>query len=95
MQTCDLKIIDFEEGTGKYKNSLGALVVDYKGYRLGVGSGFSDADREYIWNNRGVLLGRIVEVQYFEETSNQNGGLGLRFPVYKCIRELGKEVSYE
>lgn len=29
-----------------------------------------------------------------EETKNQNGGLSLRFPVYKCIREVGKEVSY-
>ena len=95
MQTVDLKIIDFEEGTGKYKNSLGALVTDYKGNRLGVGSGFSDSDREYIWNNRNELLGRIVEIQYFEETQNQNGGLGLRFPVFKCIREIGKEVSYE
>ncbi|MBM7836324.1 hypothetical protein [Clostridium sardiniense] len=95
MQTCDLKIIGFEEGTGKYKESLGSLVVDYKGNRLGVGSGFSDSDREYIWNNRGEFLGRIVETQYFEETQNQNGGLGLRFPVFKQIREVGKEVSYE
>ncbi|EGT3606792.1 ATP-dependent DNA ligase [Clostridium perfringens] len=95
MQTCDLEIIDFEEGTGKYKNSLGALVVDYKNNRLGVGSGFSDSDREYIWNNRKELLGRVIEVQYFEETQNQNGGFGLRFPVFKQIRELGKEVSYE
>lgn len=95
MQTVDLKIIDFEEGTGKYKNSLGALVTDYKGHKLGVGSGFSDLDREFIWDNRNELLGRIVEIQYFEETQNQNGGLGLRFPVFKCIREVGKEVSYE
>lgn len=95
MQTCDLKIIDFEEGAGKYKGSLGALIVDYKDNKLGVGSGFSDADREYIWNNRDELLGRVVEIQYFEKTKNQNGGLGLRFPVFKCIREIGKEVSYE
>ncbi|MDC4245612.1 hypothetical protein [Clostridium perfringens] len=95
MQTMDLKIIGFEGGTGKYQNSLGALIVDYKGNDLGVGSGFSDTDREYIWNNRDNLLGRVVEIQYFEETQNQNGGLGLRFPVFKCIREKGKEVSYE
>ena len=95
MQTMDLKIIGFEKGTGKYQNSLGALIVDYKGNDLGVGSGFSDTDREYIWNNRDNLLGRVVEIQYFEETQNQNGGLGLRFPVFKCIREAGKEVSYE
>lgn len=95
MQTCDLRIIGFEEGTGKYKNSLGALIADYKDNKLGIGSGFSDSDRKYIWSNKDKLLGRIVETQYFEETQNQNGGLGLRFPVFKQIREIGKEVSYE
>ena len=95
MQTCDLKIIGFEEGTGKNKGLLGALIVDYKNNELGVGSGFSDADREYVWNNKDKLIGRVVEVQFFEETKNQNGGLGLRFPVFKCIREIGKEISYE
>jgi DNA ligase-1 len=52
MQTCDLKVIGFQEGEGRNTNKLGALIVDYKGYSVGVGSGFSDYDREYIWNNQ-------------------------------------------
>nr|DAI99458.1 MAG TPA: THERMOSTABLE DNA LIGASE [Caudoviricetes sp.] len=95
MNTCDLKIIGFEEGSGKFKGTLGNLICDYKGYQLGVGSGFDDKQREQIWNNQEEYLNRIAEIQYFEETYNDKGGLSLRFPVFKCIRELGKEVSYD
>ena len=94
MQTMDLKIIDFIEGTGKYVNMLGALVVDFKGNSVGIGTGFSDDDRKYIWDNRDKLLGRIVELRYFEVTKDKNGIESLRFPSYVCIREEGKEVSY-
>lgn len=94
MQDCDLKIIDFLEGNGKYKGTLGSIVVDYKGTALGVGSGLSDEDREHLWNHRNEYVGRIATVQYFEETQDANGKPSLRFPVFKEIREEGKEVSY-
>lgn len=95
MQSCDLKIIGFEEGQGRLKNTLGKLICDYKGFELGVGSGFSDELRNEIWNNQNEYLGRITEIQYFEETHNDKGDLSLRFPVYKCMRDVGKEISYE
>lgn len=95
MQSCDLKIIGFERGEGKYSNTLGNIICDYKGYKLGVGSGFTDAMRNEIYNNQEKYLNRIVEVSYFEETHNENGELSLRFPIFKCIREEEKEVSYE
>lgn len=94
MQTCDLKVIGFEEGEGRLRGTLGKIICDYKGFNLGVGSGFSDADREEIWNNKEKYLGRVIEVSYFEETNNEEGELSLRFPVFKCVREEGKEVSY-
>lgn len=94
MQTMDLKIIDYIEGTGKYVNMLGALVVDFKGNSVGIGTGFNDIDRQYIWDNRDNLLGRVVELRYFEITKDKNGIESLRFPSYVCIREEGKEVSY-
>lgn len=86
METVDLKIIGFEEGTGRNAGRLGALIVDYKGYECGVGSGFSDFDREFIWNNQDQYLGKICEIQYFEETKNKDGGVSLRFPVFKHLR---------
>lgn len=93
-QDCDLKIIDFEEGTGRFCGTLGALVVDYKGTRLGVGSGLTDAQRKDFWQHKKSYLGRVVSVQYFEETSDSAGNPSLRFPIFKELRELGKEVSY-
>lgn len=95
MQDCDLKIIGFEEGTGKNKGTLGAVIVDYKGFNVKVGSGFTDKDRDYFWKNKDKLLGRVITVKYFEETNNKkDNSLSLRFPVYKELREDGKEVSY-
>lgn len=94
METVDLKIIGFEEGTGRNSGRLGALIVDYKGYECGVGSGFSDFDREFIWNNQDQYLGKICEIQYFEETKNKDGGVSLRFPVFKHLRLDKTEPSY-
>lgn len=95
MQTCDLKIIGYEEGQGRNEGKLGAFVVDYKGYALKVGGGYSDSQREELWRNRDELIGRVIEVQYFEESQSQDGNISLRFPVFKELREIGKEVSYD
>lgn len=94
MSTCDVRVIDFEEGTGKYEGKLGAMIVDYKGFNCGVGSGFTDSDREYIWNHQKEYFGKIVEVQYFEESKNAQGGISLRFPVFKKLRLDKVEPSY-
>lgn len=94
MQDCDLKIVDMEEGAGRLHGTLGNLIVDYKGTRVGVGTGFTDEDRAMFWSNRQKLIGRIVTVQYFEETCDAKGIPSIRFPVYKELREEGKEVSY-
>ena len=94
MYTMDLKVIGFEEGTGKNRYNLGALVVDFKGNPVGVGSGLSDEIRREIWNNQNKYINRIVEIQYFEISKDKNGVESLRFPVFKTFREEGKEVSY-
>lgn len=93
-QDCDLEIIGFQEGVGKYKGTLGALIVDYKGGPVGVGAGLTDAIRSEIWANQETYKGRVVTVQYFEETQDAEGKKSIRFPVFKEIREPGKEVSY-
>lgn len=94
MESMDLKIVGYQEGTGKYVGKLGALIVDFKGNKVGVGTGFSNEDRKYIYDNRDSLLGRVVEVNYFEITKDKNGVESLRFPSFKGIREEGKDVSY-
>lgn len=94
MQDCDLPIVGFQEGTGALSGTLGALIVNYKGGALRVGSGFTMADREFFWQNQEYLMRRVVSVQYFEETTDDTGKPSLRFPVFLELREEGKEVSY-
>jgi DNA ligase-1 len=94
--TMDLKVVDYEEGGGRLKGTLGALVVDYKGNRVNVGSGFDDATRQEIWNNRNDIIGRVIEVKYKEISKDKNSGLeSLQFPIFVCLREKGKTVSYD
>lgn len=92
-QTVDLKVVGVQEGEGKYKGTTGAIVVEYKGNTVAVGTGLSDVDREHFWNNKEVI-GKIVEIKYFEESTNQKDDkLSLRFPVYVRIRNDKSEES--
>lgn len=94
MQTCDIRCLRIEEGEGKYQGKLGKIVCNYKGYELGVGSGFNDEQREYYYNNPNEIIGHIVEVQYFEESKNEKGELSCRFPIFKYVRDKNEE-SYD
>ena len=93
MQTTDLRIVGFEEGQGRNAGKLGAILVDFKGNKVGVGSGFTDFDREYIWKNQDQYLGKIAEIQYFEITKDKTGTESLRFPVWKYLRTDKTEPS--
>lgn len=87
MNTLDLQIVDFEEGSGRLAGTLGAIHVRYKnGNIVRVGSGFSDILRSQIWTDKEKYLYSICEIQYFEETTNADGGISLRFPVFKDFR---------
>lgn len=87
MNTLDLQIVGFEEGSGRLSGTLGAILVRYKqGNVVKVGSGFSDILRTQIWANQDKYLYSICEIQYFEETTNADGGISLRFPVFKDFR---------
>ena len=95
MQTMDLEIIGFEEGEGRLAGKLGAVLVRYKnGNVVRVGSGFSDDLRVTIWANQSDYLGKIVEISYFEETTNASGGTSLRFPIFKDVRYDKTEADF-
>ena len=94
MQDADLKIIGLKEGEGKFAGTLGALIVDYKGNPVGVGSGLHDSLRNQIWKNPEYYIGRVAKIRYFEETLDKDGVPSIRFPVFDEMREYGKEVSY-
>ena len=79
----DLEVIDIEEGSGRLSGTLGAIKVRYKdGNIVKVGSGFSDEERAKYWSNPALILHKIVEVKYFEESTNADGTCSLRFPTW-------------
>lgn len=94
-----LEIKSVEEGTGKNEGVLGALVVegtdDGKFFQLNVGSGFTDENREQIWNNKEAVIGQLVEVRADAVTiSQEHHAYSLRFPRFKTFRgfELGEKL---
>lgn len=86
VESMDLKVVDMLEGTNKYKGMMGALVVDYKGYRVGVGSGFSDEERQRFWDNPEEIIGKTIEVDTFGESKDQLGNVSLNCPVFRGVR---------
>ena len=85
-QSLDLEVIDLEEGSGRLAGTLGAILVRYKGGNIvKVGSGFSDEERKLYWLQPDLILNKIVEIKYFEESSSGDGAAktySLRFPTW-------------
>ena len=90
----DILCTDIVEGDGKYKGTLGLIKCDYKGYELGVGSGFTDSQRNFFWNNPNEIVGKIVQIKYKGETQNKNGGISVQFPIFEIVRTDKTEPSY-
>ena len=78
----DLAIEGMDEGTGRHKGRLGAVIINYKGTKVKVGSGFTDELRELVWDNQAGFIGRVIEVRYQEVTPDGS----LRFPTFVCFR---------
>lgn len=82
----------YNEGGHKEFDIASALVIEHKGNRVEVGSGLSKEQR-IRWNSHpNEIIGKTITVQYFEETTNKQGGISLRFPVLKYVYEHGREV---
>ena len=62
---------------------LSQVWIEHKGHQVKVGSGFTQEQRiQYMTE---TITGKIITVQYFEETYNDKGGISLRFPTVKII----------
>lgn len=89
MHTADLLVVGFEEAIdGKNRGGLKSLIVQLdEDNTFNVSSGLTEEQREHIWNNQDQYLGKIIEIKFFEETTNKNGGRSLRFPVVLGFRD--------
>ena len=76
-----------ENGKQVTRNVLTNVTIDYKGNKVGVGSGFSKQERVHYAEHPEDIVGHIITVKYFEETTNQKGGASMRFPTVKCVYE--------
>lgn len=93
--TMDLPIIGIEEGEGRLKDTLGAVIVDFKGNEVRVGSGFNDEQRTEIWNSREEIIGTLCEVKYKEISSDKKTGKeSLQFPIFVSLRRDKIEPSF-
>jgi ATP-dependent DNA ligase len=65
--TAEFRVNGFEEGEGKYRGSLGALVCgtqkDPTSAEAKIGSGFTDEERQTIWDNQASYKGRWLEAE--------------------------------
>ncbi len=88
-----LPVVGFIEGQGKYEDMLGAIVVDYNGSKVGVGSGFTESQRYEIWNNQEFYKGKLAEIDTFGESQNQAGFISLNCPIFKGWAQSHKDAA--
>jgi DNA ligase-1 len=79
------------EGREVEEEMLRNVVILHKGNRVQVGSGFNQEQKRYYYQHPEEIIGKTINVQYFEETTDQNGDHSLRFPVIKAVYENGRQ----
>jgi DNA ligase-1 len=66
------------------------VVIEHKGNRVQVGSGFSHEQKRFYFENPREIIGKQITVQFFEESFTDKG-ISLRFPTVKAIYENGRD----
>ena len=80
------------EGKEVEEDMLKKVTIEHKGNTVDVGSGFSQKQRRYYFQNPNEIIGKQICVQYFEESQNMAGEYSLRFPVIKAIYVTTRDI---
>lgn len=96
----EYEVVDTEMGPFRYvKNGaeceetmLSCVTIKHKDHLVRVGSGFTIDQRQEFYRNPDKILGKVILVQYFEETKNQDGGISLRFPTFKYLHGSARTI---
>ena len=67
------------------------IIIEHKGNRVQVGSGFSHEERRLYYKEPKRIIGKQATIQYFEESKDINGNYSLRFPIIKAIYDGQRE----
>jgi len=89
---CDLRIVGWEEGTGRNKGRLGALVCESEDgmIRVNVGSGYKDEERDSF---RQSMIGQIATVKYNARIKDRGSDVeSLFLPTFIELR-LDKDIA--
>jgi DNA ligase-1 len=81
-----------DNGKEVEEEMLSAVTIKHKGYDVSVGSGFSMDFRRAAYKDPSLIVGKTVTVCYFEETTNKQGTISLRFPTVKTIYDGERDV---
>jgi len=93
-ETVDVRVTEFVEGEGRLSGTLGKVAIESAdGVDLGYsGSGFTDEQRNKLWDNRDEWHGATIEVEARGLGTNDN----LRMPIYKRDRrDDGEPDTFE
>jgi DNA ligase-1 len=74
-----------QDGQERELETMTNVVINYKGFPVSVGSGFSASERDFYHKNPAKIMGKTISVQYFEVSQDRNGKPSLRFPTFKGI----------
>jgi len=86
------RIISEETGLEIEEEMLASVVIEHKGHKVNVGSGFSIKERQQFFQNPKDIVGKKITVKYFEESVDKDGNLSLRFPTLKAIHGVKREL---
>lgn len=91
-KTCDLRIIGWNEGNGKYEGFIGSFICETDDGSVKVNvAGMTDDVR---MSNPNDWIGKIIEVAYFEGSKAKNKDTqSLQFPRMKKVRYDKTETS--
>ena len=94
----EYEVIDYDTDTAEVVRNgrsetiemLSQVWIEHKGHKVKVGSGWTHDQRLQYMD--GSIVGKIITVQYFEETKNDKGGISLRFPTVKIVHGDKREI---
>ena len=95
----DVRVLGVNEGTKGDKGKLGSITIQFEHegelWTSNCSSGFNDEEKDLYWKHPELLIGKIVNVEYFEITKDKKTNkYAMRFSIWTHrIRDDKDEIS--